>query len=114
MLEAAEGLVRVALDTHTSREAAYKEQVTRNKRWAQRLAKMLEQIAPTEAKGVCHKTVDCEDCASIKNEKLCHQKLGIWVPDVSVMKEAAKEAKKRETKLNAELTQVAATLSKTV
>jgi len=30
------------------------------------------------------------------------------------MKEAAKEAKKRETKLNAELTQVAATLSKTV
>ena len=100
MLEAAEGLVRVAVDTHTSREAAYKEQDTRNERWAKRLTKMLDGMAPAAANGVCHRTVDCEDCAGIQKEQLCRQKLGVWIPDVSVMKEANKEAAKEKSELN--------------
>jgi len=103
MLEAAEGMVRVALDTHKSREAAYKEQRTRNKRWAVRISKMLEKIVPPAASGVCHRTVDCEDCQGLKDEAKCRQKLGIWVPHVSVMQEAGKEATKDKQQLNEEV-----------
>ena len=103
MLEAAEGMVRVAFDTHKSREAAYKEQVTRNKLWAKRMYKLLEKIVPPKAAGVCHKTVDCDDCAGIKEEKKCKQKLGIWVPHVHVMEEANKEASADKTELNKEV-----------
>jgi len=103
MLEAAEGMVKVALDTHESREAAYKEQRTRNVKWAKHINKMLEKIAPREADGVCHRTVDCEDCQGLTDEDKCKQKLGIWVPKVSVMKEANKEATKDKTELNKQL-----------
>ena len=96
----AEGMVKVALDTHESREAAYKEQRTRNVKWAKHINKMLEKIAPREADGVCHRTVDCEDCQGLTDEDKCKQKLGIWVPKVSVMKEANKEATKDKTELN--------------
>lgn len=113
MLEAAEGMVRVAFDTHKSREAAYKEQVKRNHLWAKRMYKLLEKIVPPKAAGVCHKTVDCDDCAGIKEEKKCKQKLGIWVPHVSVMEEANKEASSDKEELNHELTKISKELGKT-
>lgn len=103
MLEAAEGMVKVAMDTHTSREAAYKEQLGRNKKWAKRINKMLEKMVPEPPSGVCHKTVDCEDCAGIKKEGLCRQKLGIWVPEVHVIASANKEADKDTVELNEEV-----------
>lgn len=103
MLEAAEGMVRVAFDTHKSREAAYEQQVKRNKLWAKRMYKLLEKIVPPKAAGVCHRTVDCEDCAGIKEEKKCKQKLGIWVPHVHVMEEANKEASTDKDELNSEI-----------
>jgi len=103
MLEAAEGMVRVAFDTHKSREAAYKQQVKRNQLWAKRMYKLLEKIVPPKAAGVCHKTVDCDDCAGIKEEEKCKQLLGIWVPHVHVMEEANKEASSSKEELNDEV-----------
>jgi hypothetical protein len=103
MLEAAEGMVKVALDTHQSREAAYTEQQERNVKWATRISKMLEQMVPAKPEGVCHRTVDCEECHGLTDEAECRQKLGIWVPHVSVMKEANNEAAKDQAKLNEEV-----------
>jgi hypothetical protein len=106
MLEAAEGMVKVALDTHESREAAYTEQQDRNVKWATRISKMLEQMVPAKPEGVCHKTVDCEECHGLTDEAECRQKLGIWVPHVSVMKAANKEAAKDQARLNEEVGRV--------
>ena len=97
MLEAAEGLVKVALDTHESLETAYQEQKDRNEAWAKRIQEMLNTMVPADEapfSGVCHSTVDCEDChdAGITEEALCRQKLGIWIPSVSVIKNARQEA----------------------
>jgi hypothetical protein len=64
---------------------------------------MLEKIVPPAASGVCHRTVDCEDCQGLKDEAKCRQKLGIWVPHVSVMQEAGKEATKDKQQLNEEV-----------
>ena len=55
---------------------------------------------PAAATGVCHKTVDCEECAGIKKEAVCRQKLGIWVPEVHVIASAEKEATKDKAELN--------------
>ena len=100
MLEAAEGLVHVALQTHTEREAALEQQATRNAAWARRISGMLQKMAPTQPNGVCHKTVDCDECAGIFDEGLCKQKLGLWIPKISVMQDATRRAQDQEKNLN--------------
>ena len=103
MLEAAEGLVHVALQTHTEREAALEQQATRNAAWARRISGMLQKMAPTQPNGVCHKTVDCDECAGIFDEGLCKQKLGLWIPKISVMQDATRRAQDQEKTLNKRL-----------
>ena len=103
MLEAAEGLVRVALQTHTDREAALEHKDARNAAWARRISGLLQKMAPTQPNGVCHKTVDCDECAGIFDEGLCKQKLGLWIPKISVMQDATRRAQDQEKKLNKRL-----------
>ncbi len=106
MLEAAEGLVKVALDTHESREAAYQEHKDRNEAWAKRIQEMLKTMVPANEapfSRVRHSTVDCEDChdAGITEEALCRQKLGIWIPHVNVIKNARQEAEEQDAAADA-------------
>jgi len=109
MLEAAEAMVRTAMDTQTSREEAYHEQKLRTTQWAHRIAGMLDSIAPKPADmtGRCHRTVDCEYCEEIHDEDLCKRKMGMWVPYLSVQKAAEEQARASMDKVDQSMAKAA-------